>query len=124
MSQEYPVTTLCQVFELNRSSFYYQVVEKSDEQVKGSIAQLAAEYPTYGYRRITAMLNRQGQAINNKRVLRLMRELKLVGKRPKHGCRTTNSNHAFQRHSNRVEGLSIERPNHKGGRHHLYSLGM
>ncbi|NEQ23172.1 MAG: IS3 family transposase, partial [Microcoleus sp. SIO2G3] len=46
-----------------------------------------------------------------KRVLRLMRELSLVGKQPKRGCRTTNSNHAFKRHPNRVEGLSIERPN-------------
>ncbi|NEQ26875.1 MAG: DDE-type integrase/transposase/recombinase [Microcoleus sp. SIO2G3] len=40
-----------------------------------------------------------------------MRELKLVGKQPKKGCRTTNSNHAFKRHPNRVVGLSMERPN-------------
>lgn len=124
MSQEYPVTTLCQVFEINRSSFYYQPVVASDEETKNAIAFLAAEHPTYGYRRMTAMLHRQGQRVNNKRVLRLMRELKLVGKQPKRGCRTTNSNHAFKRHPNRVEGLSIERPNHKGGRHHLHQVGM
>ena len=111
MSQEYPVTTLCQVFAINRSSFYYQTAEKSEDEIKSTIAHLAAEHPTYGYRRITAMLHRQGQVINNKRVLRLMHELQLVGKCPKKRCRTTNSNHAFKRHPNRVEGLSIERPN-------------
>lgn len=105
------MTTLCQVFAINRSSFYYQAAEKSEDGIKNTIAALAVEHPTYGYRRITAMLNRQGQRVNNKRVLRLMRELNLVGKRPKRGCRTTNSNHTFKRHPNRVEGLSIERPN-------------
>ena len=105
------MTTLCQVFAINRSSFYYQAAEKSEDGIKNTIANLAAEHPTYGYRRITAMLNRQGQRVNNKRVLRLMRELNLVGKRPKRGCRTTNSNHTFKRHPNRVAGLSIERPN-------------
>ena len=110
MSQEYPVTALCQVFEINRSSFYYQAAEKSEDETTNMIVHLAAEHPTYGYRRITAMLHRQGQLVNNKRVLRLMRELNLVGKPPKKGCRTTNSNHAFKRHPNRVEGLAIERP--------------
>ena len=105
------MTILCQVFEINRSSFYYQVAEKSEDEIKSTIAHLAAEHPTYGYRRVTAMLHRQGQLVNNKRVLRLMRELNLVGKQPKRGCRTTNSNHTFKRHPNRVEGLSIERPN-------------
>lgn len=111
MSQDYPVTTLCQVFEINRSSFYYQATTNSEDEIKNAIAQLAAEHPIYGYRRITAMLHRQGQAVNNKRVLRLMRELNLVGKSPKRSCRTTNSNHTFGRHPNRVEGISIERPN-------------
>lgn len=110
LNREYPVTVLCQVFEISRSSFYYQSVADSDDEIKNMIAKLAAEHPTYGYRRITAMLHRQGQIVNNKRVLRLMRELTLVGKCPKRNCRTTNSNHAFKRHPNRVEGLSIERP--------------
>lgn len=105
------MTLLCQVFKINRSSFYYQAAEKSEEQIKYTIAHLAAEHPTYSYRRITAMLHRQGQIVNSKRVLRLMRELNLVGKPPRKGCRTANSNHAFKRCSNRVERLSIERPN-------------
>lgn len=75
MSQGYPVTMLCQVFEINRSSYDYQSEVDSEDEIKNTIVQLAAEHPTYGDRRITTMLHRQGQLVNNKRVLRLMREL-------------------------------------------------
>lgn len=71
------MTTRCQVFEMNRSSFYYQSAANSDEEIKNTITNLAAEHPTYGYRRMTAMLHRQGQIVNNKRVLRLMRDFVL-----------------------------------------------
>lgn len=111
MSQEYPVTTLCQVLDINRSSFYYQPIAKSDDDLANAIAQLAAEHPTYGYRRITALLHRQGQIVNHKRVQRLMHELNLAGKCPQRRCRTTNSNHSFKRYLNRVDALKIERPN-------------
>lgn len=111
MSQQYPVTTLCQVFDINRSSFYYQPIDKPDDDLADAIAKLAAEHPTYGYRRITALLHRQGQIVNHKRVQRLMHQLNLVGKCPQRRCRTTNSNHSFKRYPNRVDGLRIERPN-------------
>jgi transposase InsO family protein len=78
--------------------------------LKESIVALATDYPTYGYRRITAMLHRQGQRVNNKRVRRLMGELGLVGKPPVRRCRTTNSNHAFRRYPNRVKELTVDRP--------------
>ncbi|WP_206753873.1 IS3 family transposase [Microcoleus sp. FACHB-1515] len=79
MSQEYPVTTLCQIFEMNRSSFYYQSATNSDDEVKHTIAEIAAEHPTYGYWRITAMLHQQGQIVNNKCGLRLIRDFVLGG---------------------------------------------
>lgn len=60
---------------------------------------------------ITALLHRQAQIINHKRVQRLMHELNLVGKRPQQRCRATNSNHNFKRYPNWVDTLSIERPN-------------
>ena len=46
---------------------------------KGAILTLAGQHPTYGYRRITAMLKRQGQGVNHKRVARLMQELGFDG---------------------------------------------
>lgn len=102
---------VCQVLEVARSSVYYQaVVAKSEDGIKTEIARLAAEHPTYGYRRITAMLHREGQVVNNKRVRRLMGEMGLAAGCPKKRCRTTNSNHELPRYPNRVEGLVVERP--------------
>lgn len=102
---------VCEVLEVARSSVYYQaVVAQSEDGVKSEIARLAAEHPTYGYRRITAMLHREGQVVNNKRVRRLMREMGLTAQCPRKRCRTTNSNHELPRYPNRVEGLVIERP--------------
>jgi transposase InsO family protein len=111
LSQEYPLSMVCQVLEVPRSSVYYQkVAVKREDGIKREIAQLAAEHPTYGYRRITAMLHRGGHPVNNKRVRRLMGEMGLTGKQPKRRYRTTNSNHELPRYPNRVEGLVVERP--------------
>ncbi len=111
LSQEYPVATVCRVLDYPRSQVYYQPQSRLDDTaVKDAIVALAGQYPTYGYRRITAMLQRQGQVINHKRVARLMRELGLVGKRPLKRKRTTNSNHDFRRYPNRMMQVTIDHP--------------
>jgi putative transposase len=110
LSQEYPIVTLCQVLNYPRSQVYYQSQPPSDEtEIQEAIVKRCGQHPTYGYRRITAMLQRQGHEINHKRVARLMRELSLVGKQPVKRKRTTNSNHSFGRYPNLVMDLAIER---------------
>ncbi len=109
--QEYPIATVCQVLNYPRSQVYYQSQSRSDATaIKDAIVDLAGQYPTYGYRRITAMLQRQGQVVNHKRVARLMRELGLVGKRRLKWKRTTNSNHDFRRYPNRMTNVTIDHP--------------
>lgn len=109
--EAYPIATVCQVLEYPRSQVYYRCQGVDDERdLKGAILTLAGQHPTYGYRRITALLNRQGHGVNHKRVARLMRELGLVSKPPVKRRRTTNSQHDFQRYPNRVMHLEIERP--------------
>lgn len=111
LSQDYPIATVCQVVDYPRSQVYYQPQSRPDEtEVKTLITTIAGQHPTYGYRRITAMLKRQGHEINHKRVVRLMRELGLVGKRPVKRKRTTNSNHEFKRYPNLVMNLVIAHP--------------
>ena len=53
----------------------------------GRIIALASEYGRYGYRRITALLRREGWRVNHKRVERLWRRegLKVPQKQPKRG---------------------------------------
>jgi len=79
-------------------------------ELRAAIQRLAGAWPTYGYRRLTAMLRREGQLVNSKRVRRLMEELGIHGQRPLRRKRTTNSNHPFPRYPNLVENLEIVRP--------------
>lgn len=76
------------------------------------IERIAEQWPTYGYRRVTAQLRREGQPVNSKRVRRLMGELGVVSQAPKRRCRTTNSDHPYPRYPNLVAKLEIVRPDH------------
>ena len=48
-----------------------------DEQVEKKILEIRKNNPNYGYRRITAVLRKQGLLINKKKVQRLVQKLKL-----------------------------------------------
>lgn len=71
---------------------------------------MAARWPTYGYRRLTAILRREGWSVNSKRVRRLMAGMGLKGKAPVRRKRTTDSRHDFPRYRNLVEHLEVTRP--------------
>jgi putative transposase len=79
--------------------------------VKAVIERLAGAWPTDGYRRITALLRREGFQVNHTHVARLMRELEFQGHRPARRPRTTQSDHAHPRDPNLVQGLTMVRPN-------------
>ena len=113
LKAEYPVQVICDVIGYSRSRYYYQpqVAKESEEVVlKKAIADVAGRYPTYGYRRITKQLQREGWRVNHKRVSRLMRALGLLAKRKVRRKRTTNSVHGYKRYPNFVKGLVAERP--------------
>jgi transposase InsO family protein len=78
--------------------------------LKTALLDLAAEWPTYGYRRLTAMMKRLGWRVNAKRVRRWMDELGLAGAPPARKTRTTNSEHSFPRYPNLVKDLKIRHP--------------
>lgn len=108
--QDYPVETVCKAVDFPRSSFYYQGGEPDEQALKKAIDELAAAWPTYGYRRITAMLRRQGWCVNRKRVLRIMRQMDLIRTQKPRKQRTTNSRHSHPRYPNLVETLTVVRP--------------
>jgi transposase InsO family protein len=110
LREDYPVTVLCETLDCARSSFYYKAQPGDDTTLRAAIERLAGEWPTFGYRRVTALLRRAGWTVNRKRVQRLMREmgLQVAPKRRKKG--TTNSQHSFPRYPNLVKGLEVFRP--------------
>jgi putative transposase len=110
--QEYPARLVCRLLDFPRCQLYRAPAPPSAEEAGlcGALRRLAGEWPTYGYRRLTAMLCREGHPINAKRVRRLMAELGIQGQAPVRRKRTTDSNHAFPRYPNLVEGLEVVRP--------------
>jgi len=71
-----PVAVACKRLGISRSTFYYRSKDKN-EDLKEAIMEIAYKYPSFGYRRITAVLRHQGFKVNHKKVYRLYRELNL-----------------------------------------------
>ncbi len=68
-----------------RPSVIPPCVTNEEERIRAQIIELATKYGRYGYRRITAMLNRDDWMVNHKRVERIwrMEGLKVPQKQPK-----------------------------------------
>jgi putative transposase len=72
----------------SRATQRYQASEQDDEVgLTAAIIGYATQYGRYGYRRITALLRRDGWGVNHKRVERIWRRegLKVPQKQPKRG---------------------------------------
>jgi transposase InsO family protein len=111
LADTFPIRVLCRLLGVPRSSVYYTPQPAIDEaMLKTALLDLAGEWPTYGYRRLTQMMKRLGWRVNAKRVRRWMDELDLTGAPPVRKTRTTNSEHAFPRYPNLVKDLKIQRP--------------
>lgn len=110
MTGAYPVTSVCQILGLSRSSYYYEPVVKDERALKAAIERKAGEWPTYGYRRITKELQRNKWPVNHKRVARLMKEMGFQIKPAKKKRWTTDSNHDWPRYPNLVLELEITYP--------------
>ena len=100
----YPITVVCHVLDLPRSTHYYQPVVVDEGTIKQALADVAQEFPTYGSRRLTQQVRRVPHrlVIGRRRVRRLMDELGLKRRLKRRLCHTTNSQHAFARYPNLV----------------------
>jgi len=111
LAETYPVALACDLLEVSRSSYYYQPVESPREaELEAALREVAAEWPTYGYRRLTQQLRRQGWRVNAKHVRRLMRSMGLQAQTKRRKQRTTNSQHGFRRCPNLVLDLEVTYP--------------
>lgn len=77
----------CALVQLARSSFRYrpQPPAPDEEALQADVLRLARRHRRYGYRRITALLRRQGRPVNAKRIYRIWQSagLALPRKRPR-----------------------------------------
>lgn len=112
LAAAYSVTTVCALWDFPRSTYYRRSTKSQAQTLRQALEQVAAEWPTYGSRRLTAQLRRAGWKVNRKRIQRLMREMRLQRPKKRRKRRTTDSTHPFPRYPNLVKDLVIDHPNH------------
>lgn len=108
-----PNTHACKILGISRSGFYKKLdhYQKDESELLATIQEICLEFPKYGYRRVTKQLNRQDIWTNHKKVLRLMKENKLLVKSKKKKPKTTDSKHSLQRYPNLVKDLAVDKIN-------------
>ena len=106
-----PIVRQCELIGLNRSTWYYEPVPESAENLalKALIDRIFTETPYFGSRKMAEMLRRQGHPVNRKRVQRLMQEmgLEVIWQKP-----NTSKPHPEHRiYPYLLRKLVIDRPN-------------
>jgi putative transposase len=96
---------------LQRSTWYYEPVPESAANL-ALMRRIDEQYlrtPFYGSRRMTAWLRREGEAVNRKRVQRLMRAMRLEAIYPK--PRTTLAGAGHKIYPYLLRNVTVARPN-------------
>lgn len=118
----YPISALCVIANITRSAYYKwlnretPINESLNIQIADRVEAIHTEYPDMGYRRINDDLKRYHDIkVNDKRVLRICRELgvKSIIKHRNHGCtrRASSPQHIAENVLNREFHASA--PNEK-----------
>jgi putative transposase len=106
-----PVQRLCVLAQVSRAGFYRwrqaPPAVDADIDLRDAIQKIALEWPSYGWRRITAELHRRGWKANHKRVLRIMREDNLLCLRRRKFVVTTDSNHSRKVYPNLAGQMTL-----------------
>jgi transposase InsO family protein len=112
LAVDYPVSLLCKLLGVSRSSYYYAATNSDESEVCRAMEELAAEFPTYGSRRLTAQIRRDPYKliVNRKRTQRIMQELGIKCRVKRRMVHTTDSRHCFPRYPNLVRDLEITFP--------------
>src|SRR5215472_10514844 len=101
----------CAMFGIARSGVYRPARAANDNELAllRRIDELFTRWPFLGSRRMTAMLQAEGQAINRKRVQRLMRRMGIAALGPK--PRTSKPAPGHKIFPYLLRGVTIDRPN-------------
>ncbi|WP_407542226.1 IS3 family transposase (plasmid) [Deinococcus radiomollis] len=107
------VRRLCALHDVSRSWYVHQLgreVVDRDEQLAEDIEAVVLKWSGYGYRRVTHELARRGRPANHKRVLRAMRERRLLCRPRRRYQATTDSTHNETRFPNLLAHVIPSRP--------------
>ena len=105
--------SLCRLFEVSRSWYHEKPTAaeqkaRRDLDLRDAIEHIVLGFPGYGYRRVTAELQRRGWAVNHKRVLRIMRQESLLWQIKRRFRPTTDSAHGFGIYPNLIKDMKLD----------------
>lgn len=100
--------------EISRSTYYYKPKtklekQKHDADIADAIEDICFNFPSYGYRRVTAALKRAKMLINHKKVSKIMKNMGLQCRKAKRFAATTNSNHDLTTYPNLAKDATVDR---------------
>ena len=102
---------MCTLAGVSRAGFYRFPPRPPgpdpDLALRDALQRIALEFPSYGWPRMTAELQRRGWAVNHKRVYRLMREDNLLCLRRRKFVLTTDSDHGLPVYPNLAGDLVL-----------------
>jgi len=104
------VRRLCALFGVGRTQYYAHAAARVGEQdtaLRAAIEGIVLAFPSYGYRRVTAALHREGWMVNHKRVLRVMRQESLLCQLQRRFVVTTDSRHGGRVYPNLLSGMLL-----------------
>jgi putative transposase len=115
-----PEERLCALLGINRGSYYRDTAGLAPSAAAGmaalrqrelveAIERIVLDFPGYGYRRVTAQLRRDGERVNHKLVLKLMRQESLLCRLKRRWVRTTNSEHGLRLYPNLLKDCGWQR---------------
>ena len=110
MKESYAVQTLCRVLGCARSSYYYEPVEKEEGALLAAMEQIMLRWPFYGYRRLLAQLRREGWAVGERMVRRLLKFLGGSRQMARLTVKTTDSSQPHWRYPNLLKNRAITHP--------------
>jgi catechol 2,3-dioxygenase-like lactoylglutathione lyase family enzyme len=101
--------------QVSRATFYRhwrELAPKAQEaDLRDRLQQIALSERSYGYRRITAALRREGFVVNHKRVARILRQDNLLAVRRKRFVVTTDGRHTWRLWPNLARWMRPNGPN-------------
>ena len=77
----FTIKNACNLSGYSRSLVYYKAKERHiplDQEMSEKISEIIVQRPSYGTRRVTAMIRRSGLTVNRKKVRRHMKEMNLL----------------------------------------------
>ena len=106
---------LCREAGVSRAGFYryWRRREPTAEEaeLRDRLQQLAVANRRYGYRRLTALLRREGRLVNHKKVQRILREDNLLAVRKRRFVLTTDGRHSWRIWPNLARWVQCDGPN-------------